>query len=92
MPAAADGVCEARVSRKQVATFDSKTKCRMSILRIVIRHCSRCAAKTELCVIVFRSLKALVSFDSKVFTAYPAISNTVEAREKKKTDCAFQIS
>jgi hypothetical protein len=29
----------------------------MSILRIVIRHCSRCAAKTELCVTVFRSLK-----------------------------------
>ena len=25
-------------------------KCRMSILGIVIRHCSRCAAKTELCV------------------------------------------
>src|SRR6266480_3699347 len=31
---------------------------------------SRCAAKTELCVTVF-SLWALVSFDSKVFTAYP---------------------
>src|SRR6266404_61432 len=39
----------------------------MSTLRIVIRHCSRCSAKTELCVTVI-SLEALVSFDSKVFT------------------------
>src|SRR5260370_36168128 len=31
---------------------------------------SRCAAKTELCVTVF-SLWALVSFDSRVLTAYP---------------------
>ena len=30
----------------------------MSILRIVIRHCSRCAAKTELCVTVSRSLSS----------------------------------
>src|SRR5437773_3989031 len=56
--------CEARVSPKihfagslsrsrQVGgLFDPKTKCRMSILRVVIRHCSRCAAKTELCVTV----------------------------------------
>src|SRR5439155_1430258 len=33
-------------------SFERKTKCRMSILRFVIRHCSRCAAKTELCVTV----------------------------------------
>jgi hypothetical protein len=39
-------------------------------LEIEIRHLSRCAAKTELCVNVF-SLWALVSFDSKVFTACP---------------------
>jgi hypothetical protein len=31
---------------------------------------SRCAAKTELCVTLI-SFEALVSFDSKVFTAYP---------------------
>jgi hypothetical protein len=51
-----------------------EAKCRMSILRIVIRHCSRCAAKTELCVTVI-SFEALVSFDSKVFTAYPRTIN-----------------
>ena len=45
-----------------------QTKCRMSILRFVIRHCSRCAAKTELCVTLI-SFEALVSFDSKVLTA-----------------------
>ncbi|HEY0725533.1 MAG TPA: hypothetical protein VGD41_16355, partial [Pyrinomonadaceae bacterium] len=43
-------------------------------LRFVIRHCSRCAAKTELCVtLIF--FEALVSFDSKVFTAYPQMIN-----------------
>src|SRR5256885_12761090 len=47
-------------------------------LRGVIQHCSRCAAKTELCVTVI-SFEALVSFDSKVFTACPAISNAVTA-------------
>src|SRR5262249_19730856 len=49
-----------------------KAKYRMSIMWIVIRHCSRCAAKTELCVTMI-SFEALVSFDSKVFTAYPQI-------------------
>jgi hypothetical protein len=43
-------------------------------LRFVIRHCSRCAAKTELCVTLI-SFEALVSFDSKVFTAYPQMIN-----------------
>jgi hypothetical protein len=40
----------------------------------VIRHSSRCAAKTELCVTVI-SFEALVSFDSKVFTACPEVIN-----------------
>jgi len=43
-------------------------------LRFVIRHCSRCAAKTELCVTLI-SFEALVSFDSKVFTACPEVIN-----------------
>src|ERR1044071_1677850 len=43
-------------------------------LRFVIRHSSRCAAKTELCVTVI-SFEALVSFDSKVFTACPRTIN-----------------
>src|SRR6266480_3597350 len=47
-------------------------------LRVVIRHCSRCAAKTELCVTLI-SFEALVSFDSKVFTAYPRTPNAFGA-------------
>jgi|GEM_PF-2086579 len=43
----------------------------------VIRHCSRCAAKTELCVTVI-SFEALVSFDSKVFTACLSSRETSE--------------
>ena len=46
-------------------------------LRVVIRHCSRCAAKTELCVTVI-SFEALVSFDSKVLTAYLSSRETSE--------------
>ena len=46
-------------------------------LRFVIRHCSRCAAKTELCVTLI-SFEALVSFDSKVFTAYLSSRETSE--------------
>jgi hypothetical protein len=43
-------------------------------LEIVIRHCRCAAAKTELCVtVVF--FEALVSFDSKGFTAYPWMIN-----------------
>jgi hypothetical protein len=53
---------------------DSKTKCRMSTLRIVIRHCSRCAAKTELCVTVI-SFEAPCAFVYGVFTAYPRTIN-----------------
>jgi hypothetical protein len=41
---------------------------------------SRCAAKTELCVTVF-SLWALVSFDSKVLTAYPMDDQLIHPRE-----------
>jgi len=41
---------------------------------------SRCAAKTELCVTVF-FLWALVSFDSKVFTAYPMDDQLIHPRE-----------
>src|SRR5206468_12335762 len=66
--------------QNDVAAIDSKTKCRMSILRIVIRHCSRCAAKTELCVtVVF--FEALVSFDSKVFTAYPGSDQLIHSTD-----------
>src|SRR4030095_1867342 len=54
---------------------DSKAKCRMSILRIVIRHCSRCAAKTELCVTIFRSLSSDSLSRFEVFTAYPRTIN-----------------
>jgi len=41
---------------------------------------SRCAAKTELCVTVF-SLWALVSFDSRVLTAYPMDDQLIHPRE-----------
>ena len=42
--------------------------------------CSRCAAKTELCVTVF-FLWALVSFDPKVFTAYPTDDQLIHPRD-----------
>src|SRR5205807_7188973 len=59
---APDRIAECRLQLAEFKFFSclvpfAKTKCRMSILRIVIRHYSRCAAKTELCVTVFRSLK-----------------------------------
>ena len=56
----------------------SKQNAGCRFLRFVIRHCSRYAAKTELCVTVI-SLKALVSFDSRVFTAYPRTPNAFGA-------------
>ena len=49
-------------------------------LASVIRHCSRCAAKTELCVTVI-SFEALVSFDSKVFTACPGSDQLIHSAE-----------
>ena len=49
-------------------------------LRVVIRHCSRCAAKTELCVILI-SFEALVSFDSKVFTACPGSDQLIHSAD-----------
>jgi hypothetical protein len=48
--------------------------------RVVIRHCSRCAAKTELCVTVI-SFEALVSFDSKVFTACPGSDQLIHSAD-----------
>jgi hypothetical protein len=44
-----------QTSRNEVAMEKQNAGCRF--LRFVIRHCSRCAAKTELCVTVSRSLK-----------------------------------
>jgi hypothetical protein len=61
--------------RNGVAIEKQNAGCRF--LRFVIRHCSRCAAKTELCVTVI-SFEALVSFDSKVFTAYLSSRETSE--------------
>src|SRR6266508_47880 len=58
--------------RQRCLCYKENAGCRFS--RIVIRHCSRCAAKTELCVTVI-SFEALVSFDSKVFTTYPRTIN-----------------
>src|SRR5439155_26268307 len=49
-------------------------------LRVVIRHCSRCAAKTELCVTLI-SFEALVSFDSKVFTACPGSDQLIHSTD-----------
>ena len=49
-------------------------------LRVVIRHCSRCAAKTELCVTVI-SFEALVSFNSKVFTACPGSDQLIHSAD-----------
>src|SRR5947208_12591655 len=49
-------------------------------LRVVIRHCSRCAAKTELCVTLI-SFEALVSFDSKVFTACPGSDQLIHSAD-----------
>ena len=63
----------------------------MSILRIVIRHSSRCAAKTELCVTLI-SFKALVSFDSKVFTAYPAEIRISKSEVRNKSNLKLQRS
>jgi hypothetical protein len=56
----------------QIFLYKQNAGCRF--LRFVIRHSSRCAAKTELCVTVI-FFEALVSFDSKVFTAYPQMIN-----------------
>src|SRR5436309_12596490 len=44
------------------------------------KHCSRCAAKTELCVTVI-FFEALVSFDSKVFTAYPGSDQLIHSTD-----------
>ena len=57
--------------------FRYKRNAGCRFLRFVIRHCSRCAAKTELCVTLI-SFEALVSFDSKVLTAYLSSRETSE--------------
>jgi hypothetical protein len=70
----ADTVAQASEFLIPNAHFPYKQNAGCRFLRFVIRHCSRCAAKTELCVTVI-SFEALVSFDSKVFTAYPQMIN-----------------
>ena len=52
---------------KQAREYKQNAGCRF--LRFVIRHYSRCAAKTELCVTVI-SFEAARTFVYAVFTAY----------------------
>ena len=58
-------------------------------LASVIRHCSRCAAKTELCVTVI-SFEALVSFDSKVFTACPEVNYSLRGFSRRPIQPLFE--
>src|SRR5207237_1485122 len=59
-------------------------------LRVVIRHCSRCAAKTELCVTLI-SFEALVSFDSKVFTACPGSDQLIHSTDLAVDLCLASV-